>query len=271
MKRTILSTASIVSALLCAAQAQNYPDGSTVADFTVTDTEGNSHSLYEITAQGKHVMLDFFFVDCPPCQATQTYYNQLHETYGCNGHDLYVISINRGIDSDAQVVAYEAQYGGSYTHSPAVSMEGGGGTVNSAFGVFAWPTYVLIGPDNIMKNNDIWPISNMNTFVQAFPAGSNIDPAACLVGIGENGASYQTRVYPSPSSGVVSIEIDGDVDGSLQVKVIDALGRSVHSTNLAASINIATLDLSALQNGNYMIQLVQADRVLTVNKLVIAR
>lgn len=270
MKKALLSTATIMSALFCAAQANNYPNGSTVADFTVTDTEGNTHSLHQITAQGKHVMLDFFFVDCPPCQATQTYYNQLHETYGCNAHDLYVISINRGIDSDSEVIAYEAQYGGSYTHSPAVSMEGGGGTVNSTFGVSAWPTYVLIGPDNKMKNNDIWPISNMNTFVQAFPAGSNIQEAACVVGIGENGAIFQTYVHPSPTTGIITIEMDGDLNGRLQLKVIDALGRCVHATNLMTSNNPVSLDLSMLQNGNYLIQILQDERVVTLNKFVIA-
>ncbi len=64
------------------AQLQGYSVGQTVNDFTVTDTQGNTHNLYSITASGKHVVLDFFFDTCPPCQQTQPYLNQLHETYG---------------------------------------------------------------------------------------------------------------------------------------------------------------------------------------------
>ncbi|HOY27919.1 MAG TPA: redoxin domain-containing protein [Flavobacteriales bacterium] len=49
------------------AQIQGYNVGEVVDDFTVTDTQGNEHNLYEITASGKHVILDFFFDTCPPC------------------------------------------------------------------------------------------------------------------------------------------------------------------------------------------------------------
>ena len=54
---------------LCA-QSYNYPNGSTVADFTVTDIEGDVHNLYDLTAQGKYVLLDFFTLWCAPCQET---------------------------------------------------------------------------------------------------------------------------------------------------------------------------------------------------------
>ena len=70
------------------AQIQNYSVGATVNDFTVTDIDGNSHTLSDYTSAGKWVVLDFFFVDCPPCQATVQYFNELHEKYGCNEGDL---------------------------------------------------------------------------------------------------------------------------------------------------------------------------------------
>ena len=30
-------------------------------DFTVTDTEGHTYNLFEILAEGKYVLIDFFF------------------------------------------------------------------------------------------------------------------------------------------------------------------------------------------------------------------
>ena len=47
-------------------QAQNAPD------FTFTDTEGGTHHLQERLDQGYIIVLDFFYVDCPPCVETGT-------------------------------------------------------------------------------------------------------------------------------------------------------------------------------------------------------
>jgi cytochrome oxidase Cu insertion factor (SCO1/SenC/PrrC family) len=32
-------------------------------DFTVTDTEGHTHNLFDILASGQHVLIDFFFTN----------------------------------------------------------------------------------------------------------------------------------------------------------------------------------------------------------------
>jgi thiol-disulfide isomerase/thioredoxin len=241
------------------AQVQNYSVGQTVNDFTVTDTEGNVHNLYTITASGKHVMLDFFFDTCPPCQQTQPFYNQLHEVYGCNGHDLFVISINNGTDNNAAVTAFEATYGGPYAHSPAVGIEGGCAAVDAAFGITAYPTYCLIGPDNKLKNGDIWPVSNMQSFVNAFPVGSSIQPAQCaVVGMNEHKVSAVKNVFPVPAHGPVTLEVALATAGAVAIEVIDATGRTAHSEMLgmrAAGSFVHTMDLGRLSEGNYMMRL----------------
>jgi len=93
MKRILLASFACAAAILLNAQANNYPNGSLVANFTVTDTDGNTHNLYDYTAQGKYVILDFFFDTCPPCQATSHYFSQLYQTYGCNDGDIICIAI----------------------------------------------------------------------------------------------------------------------------------------------------------------------------------
>jgi thiol-disulfide isomerase/thioredoxin len=275
MKKHVLPFLFLAAPALALAQAANYPNGSSVGNFTVTDTDGNTHSLHQITAQGKHVMLDFFFDTCGPCQVTQPYYNQLHETYGCNDHDLFVISINNGTDTDAEVIAFEATYGGPYVHSPAVSAQGGGGAVTSQFGVSAFPTYVLIGPDNIMKNNDIWPISSMQTFVNAFPAGSNIQPAACaLVSVPERQAALSGRVFPSPTAGPVTLELSTVRSGHVTLDVLDAMGRVVRGMDLGFRGQgelRETLDLSGLSGGNYHIRLMHDGTPLSVHNVVLVQ
>ena len=250
MKRKLLVPVCLSMATLAMAQANGYPIGSTVANFTVTDTDGNSHSLYDITGSGKYVVLDFFFAACPPCQQTQPIFNQLHETYGCNQHDLFVMSINNGQDNNAEVIAYEQQYGGSSAHSPAVSNQGGGPAVDDVFGVAQYPTYVLIGPDNVMINNDIWPINSMQNFVSAFPAGGNIQPASCMVNVAENSMELPVQVYPVPSTGQLWLELPLSGHGHF-AEVHDALGRLMHTENFTESAGVRSQDKSKLAEGSY--------------------
>lgn len=148
----------ILFSFMTNAQVRNYNVGDVIDDFTVTDTEGVEHNLYSITAQGKHVWLDFFFVDCVPCQLTVSHFNEFYDKYGCNDGEVYALSINLGNDGDAYVEWYKQQFGGPFNHAPAASGEGGSAAVRNNFGVNAFPTFCLIGPDNTLLNKDISPI-----------------------------------------------------------------------------------------------------------------
>ncbi|MBK8581601.1 MAG: redoxin domain-containing protein [Flavobacteriales bacterium] len=275
MKKLLLISSFALWGTTLFAQTSNYANGSTVADFTVTDIEGHTHSLYDITSQGKYVVLDFFFTTCGPCQITAPYFNQLHETYGCNSQDLYCLTINNGqsIDNNAAVAAYENTYGGSYAHSPAISNEGNGGPVTDIFGVGAFPTYCLISPDNVMVVNDMWPISSMANFVAFFPANSGIEPAACLVSVSENSNSKSFTAQPVPSTGKVTLDMSGMAPGTADLKVFDLLGQSVLSRKVVITPNgIARheLDLSSLADGQYLCTMTLSNGNRELRRIVIA-
>ena len=55
------------------AQAQ-LADGSVAPDFTLTDLNGTTHTLYHLLDQGYTVFIDFSAVWCPPCWS----YHQTH-------------------------------------------------------------------------------------------------------------------------------------------------------------------------------------------------
>lgn len=267
MNRFLPATLLVLAASTAIGQANSYPNGSTVADFTVTDTQGHTHNLYTYTAQGKYVMLDFFFTTCGPCQATQPYFSQLHETYGCNAGGLVVLSINQGVNNNAQVIAYENTYGGSFHHAPAASNEGGSTAVTNAFGVNAFPTYCLIGPDNKMKQNDIWPVSSMQSYVSAFPSGSNITPQACAAaGVGELSAGLASSVWPVPSTGAVHVELPAT--GTVQAELRDAAGRLLRTERFSGPHD---MDLSALADGQYTLALRDAAGARSIHRVVLAR
>lgn len=268
MIKNLLSALFIGAALFSFGQASNYSNGSTVTNFTVTDTDGNTHDLYTITASGKHVMLDFFFDTCGPCQARQTYFNEAYDKYGCNDGDLYFISINNGTDNDAEVEAYEQTYGGPFHHAPAVSADGGGGPVTADFGISATPTFVLIGPDNKMIANDIWPMNGVAELEGAFPSGFNPIEMDCSFASlpTDNHVLSALSVFPNPTANELNISFDATVSATANIEIMNLLGQVVYTNSFETTVgtNQNIIDVNDLSEGQYVARIIMNEQATTV-------
>ena len=267
MKKQLLTIfAALGLSLGASAQLQNYAVGDVAPDFTVTDVNGNTYSLHARTAQGQYVLLDFFFTTCPPCQSTTPIFNELHEKYGCNEGDLFCVSVDIG-DSDQEVIDFENTYGGSFSHAPAVSgLTGGGNAVNSTYSPAAYPTYVLIGPDNKFINIDIWPVSSVASFEAAFPTGSGITAQSCAVAVDPAlEAPIPVTLYPNPASNSTKLQLNFPVDGNAEVRVFDLAGAQIHAIDLGtvrSGMHETVLDLNQFSAGAYLVK-VQQDGATT--------
>lgn len=268
MKKFYLALATLAISFTGFNQIQGYNVGDTVADFTVTDTDGNTHTLSDYTNAGKWVVLDFFLVECAPCQQTAPTFNELHEKYGCNEGDLVCLTINNGYDNDAEVIQFENTYGGSFSHSPAVSNEGGGASVDSDFSPGAYPTYCLIGSDMKLKSTDIWPIMSVASFESVF-ASNGFSPTemACQTSSVNEITLTSLILYPNPSNGNFTIDVNAPSNENLTIEVINTLGQLVYTQDEEIhegnnSINIA---LENVMNGNYIVKLTTESGVITRN------
>jgi thiol-disulfide isomerase/thioredoxin len=257
------------------AQISNYNVGETVDDFTVTDTHGEVHNLSTITAAGKYVYLDFFFTTCPPCQATAPIWNEFYDKYGCNTGDVYCITIDRGDSDNAAVDAYEVQYGGSFNHSPAISSEGGSAAITTNFGVSAFPTYCLIGPDMKVIEQDIYPINDVGTFEATFPSGFTPPVLACTTaGINENDLNVaQMSAFPNPSNGTIQLNVSSAKDVKATLEITNLMGQLVKTVqlNLINGSNSIDLDLTSLEAGNYVAKMIDQDNNASHLKIQITK
>lgn len=272
MRKTLLTLlAGLAIAAPAEAQLQNFAVGDVAPDFTVTDVHGATHTLYSQTSQGKYVILDFFFTTCPPCQATVPFFSELHDKYGCNNGDLYCLSIDVG-DTDAEVIAFENTYGGSFAHAPAVSgNEGGGNAVIQTYSPAAYPTYVLIGPDNKFISIDIWPVSGVGSFEAAFPQGSNITPMPCsTVGIDNAQVATSMTLFPNPAQDQAKLNLNLEQEGVVAIEIYNLMGSRVRAFELGmrspGEIN-ETLDLRNMATGSYVIKVTQNGSILGNHKL----
>lgn len=273
MKKFLLSTTLMLAIGASSfAQVGNYAVGEVVDDFTVTDTEGNEYSLYEITATGKYVYLDFFFDTCPPCQGTSPIFGEFYNKYGCNGGDIFCLAINNGTDSDAEVIAYEEEYGGDGNHVPAISADGGSDEVDAAFGIPAYPTYCIVGPDNKLYNADIWPIDDISTFEGTFGGDLNPDIMPCGTASIDEEVVSGLSIYPNPANDFTTVAFDTEIAGAGTVTVLNLLGETVTVATIAttAGQNNVQLNTANLTVGKYIVQ-VQLDNQIINAKFEVMR
>ncbi len=129
-------------------------------DFEGTDTHGNVHQLYaDYLDNGITVVLDLFFVDCPPCNELAPQMQPLYEMYGSGNADVQFLSISSNpADNDSYINGFEDMHGTTW---PSIGPDGGGAEIeavytNGDYGeFFGYPTLVVIAPDRSVTY-DVW-------------------------------------------------------------------------------------------------------------------
>ena len=131
--------------------------------------------------------------------ATAPTVNEFYHAYGCNQGDVIVLGIELE-GTNAQTIGFETQANieGDNPYPSASGAEGGASAVHATYGVSAFPTIVAITPENVVIDNDIWPIADVNTIINTFPAGS-ITPMACAPTQIEHAAKRECKGVISPN------------------------------------------------------------------------
>lgn len=145
-------------------------------------------------------------------------------------------------------------------------------------------------------------LSNGNTFicyglpdVQGLPNGTEIDPSGNIVwefrfkdsteysyrlykenwsptvGIGNIKAEENNlHVFPNPSDGVINLDVDLQTATKVSIEVINLLGQTMFSKteDFHSGTNLATLDLTALHKGFYILN-VSTDNMKKVSRILI--
>src|SRR5690606_34497764 len=147
-------------------------------------------------------------------------------------------------------------------HAPAASGDGGAGPVTTNFGVNAFPTYCLIGPDNTMLNRDIWPIAGVETFEGSFPVGFEPEVIECSLGV-SNTVVFDFNIYPSVSNGNININLPNAAASS--VAVFNTMGQQVFANKYSEKNITLNLQVAA---GVYMVK-VTADNNSVTKRIIV--
>ena len=209
----------------------------TAPDFTVKDLESNTHHLYEYLDAGKYVVIDFFTTSCQSCQIFAPTFSSSYEYFGCNFSNVVFLGINYGADN-IDIVNFNNLWGGIY---PSVSgLSGGGNAVVNAFGVYSYPTIILIAPDRTILNKQLWP-STLDGLNDSIIEAGGI-PLLCTVDKEQIPAPQkQLLSATSASSGGVMITFHNELSSGMDLLVYSADGRMVYNRPLNRNVTNISL------------------------------
>lgn len=123
-----------------------------IHDFTVTDTHGKTHNLYnDYLSKDAVVVIKFFFTSCPPCIANAPLWQQKYVELGSGTKKVEFFSASiLTSDSNAGVAAFESLYNQTMK---GVGNDGNASLITGPFrdGSYgSWwgtPSFVVIAPD----------------------------------------------------------------------------------------------------------------------------
>ena len=113
----------------------SYRLGDYMGDYTVTDVNGNSYTFSQLLETKKAIVLNFWFINCGPCQMEFPY---LQKAYNSYIDDVEIIAINPVDKKASSIEKYAKQ--NELTIPLAVGEEAWA----TAFGLKGFPTTVVI-------------------------------------------------------------------------------------------------------------------------------
>ena len=84
----------------------SYALGDYMGDYTVTDVNGNEYTFSKLLESKKAIVLNFWFINCGPCQMEFPY---LQAAADKHNDDIVVLAINPTDDRENKIKDYERQ------------------------------------------------------------------------------------------------------------------------------------------------------------------
>lgn len=254
MKKLLLSTAFIAG--ISGLNAQT-PAGTVVNNFTLTDINGTSHSLFNYLDQGKMVVIDVSATWCGPCWgyhntgALNDFYNQ----YGPTGTNQAMVFF---VEGDPTTTSADLNGTGTNTQGnwvagenmPIIDLTSAASFENSGMSIDYFPEMYVICPNRVILASGVagamGTVSNLASYLGQCPppASQPIDVAAL---------SYKGSLVHCEGSYTPKVQIQNNGTTALTSATItitqggNTVSTGTYSGNLA-TYGVATINCTPIPN-----------------------
>jgi len=244
MKKALLFTLILLS---CQLQAQQAPN------FTVTDSDGVVHRLYEDHLdQGQTVVIEMFFVNCPPCRSAAPLVQEKYVAWGAGEYDVEFIKLSiQPSDSNADVAGFKQTFGTTF---PGVGADGGATEArqpyqSGQFGpYFGTPSFFVIDPDgNVTGGFFLGSLDDAIAATGATGSGSTApDPTTVRVtgGTASNSTPESVTYYLTDAADGTTINITALTSGTNEFEYPSANFPMMQSPQITVDIEGPAADES---------------------------
>ena len=140
-------------------EGTTFERGDVFADMTVTTPDGTTYKISELLEEKKAVVLNFWYINCGPCQMEFPYMQEAYENYQ---DDIEILAVNPYDGTDETVAEFQKKH--ELTFPMAVVDE----KWEEYMQVQAYPTTVVIDRYGIISYMHTGMITNVEEFNKLF-------------------------------------------------------------------------------------------------------
>ncbi|NBR15033.1 MAG: T9SS C-terminal target domain-containing protein [Flavobacteriales bacterium] len=284
MKKILLSIALLVG--ITSANAQETPVGTVVGNFTLTDLNGTSHTLFDYLDAGKMVVIDVSATWCGPCWGYHNT-NALNDFYNAKGPNGTNEAMVFFIEGDATTPTTGLSGGANGSGNPAsqgdwitgedmpiIDLTTAASFENSGLNIAYFPVMYVICPNRTVYKSgvagSIGTLALLNSYIGGCPAPATASPDVTMM-------SYDTDTYicnGSSHTPEVTIQNNSTTNLTNATVTITQGGNTVstgtYSGNLA-SYGVATVTCTPIANpssGALIATVTTTDDILATNGII---
>lgn len=251
MKKLLLSTVLLAGTSAAVAQT---PAGTPVGNFTLTDINGNTHTLYDYLDAGKTVVIDVSATWCSPCWS---YHNtnaleDFYQAHGPSGTDDAMVFF---IEGDVSTTSADLNGTGSNTKGdwvtgathPIIDLSSQASFENSGMSIDFFPEMYIICPNRVILASGV--AGSIGTLTQL---NSYVGQCASQIENGTNNGAILNYTGETVACGPTDLEIQIQNMGSADITsaTIEVSDGSTTVLTYNYSGTLATYDVANINLGS---------------------
>jgi hypothetical protein len=225
-------------------------------DFSITDTNGNTYTLYEELNKGKTIVLDFFGLQCGSCQSDMGVLELVWQNHGAGSGDVWVWAYETYGGSDYEVNDFVTINGGTF---PSFSLSAEDSLIKK-YHVNYVPSYFIICPNGYMKS---CPITDIEQYISAC-ATLDIDETIME-------KNQLTSIFSVPGNSHIEVNFSIVKNAKISIELYDLLGNRIDGkTNFyQLGSNQMKMNRAGISSGYYFIRMTDNRHFMDTKRIVI--